>query len=439
MLKTYDERSTWRRWCAALSPGLRAQRSAIAAGNEPLRAQDNPEGPPDLDEMWRDFNRRLNRLFGKKDQPDPGGNGNGGGGGKGGNGHGGARFGIGIVIGVLLAIWLGSGVFIVQEGQAGVVLQFGKYMYTTGSGIQWRLPYPIQSQEIVNMAQVRSIEIGNDTTVQATNLKDASMLTSDENIVDVHFAVQYRISDPAAYLFNNVDPDATVQQAAETAVREIVGKHPMDYVLYDGREQVAIDLQSSTQKILDSYKTGILISSVTLQNVQPPAQVQDAFDDAVKATQDRERMKNDAQAYANKVIPQAKGDAARMLEQAQGYAARVQAQAEGDADRFESVLAQYAKAPAVTRERMYLDTMQQIYQSTTKVMTDAKGSNNLLYLPLDKLIERSKTSAAPSASQSPPVLDGNPAVPADGRAAASADDPQRARDFLRNRDSETNN
>lgn len=439
MLKTYDERSIWRRWRAALTSGSRARRLVVAAGNEPLHAQDNPDGPPDLDEMWRDFNRRLNRLFGKKDKPDLNGSGNGGSGG--GNAGNGARFGIGIVIGVLLAIWLGSGIFIVQEGQAGVVLQFGKYMYTTGSGIQWRLPYPFQSQEIVNMAQVRSIEIGNDTTVQATNLKDASMLTSDENIVDVHFAVQYRISDPAAYLFNNVDPDATVEQAAETAVREIVGKHPMDYVLYDGREQVAIDLQSSIQKILDSYKTGILISSVTLQNVQPPAQVQDAFDDAVKATQDRERMKNDAQAYANKVIPQAKGDAARMLEQARGYAARVQAQAEGDADRFKSVLAQYAKAPAVTRERMYLDTMQQIYQNTTKVMTDAKGSSNMLYLPLDKLIQRSKTSAASPAPQSAPVPDGgNPTVTVpDGRAAGGADDPLRARDFLRNRDSETNN
>jgi len=437
MLKTYDERNTWRRKLAAVISGLAARQRATSTGAKPLRA-DNPDGPPDLDEMWRDFNRRLNRLFGKKDTLDSN---DGGTGGSGSPGNGGARFGIGIVIGVLLAIWLASGVFIVQEGQAGVVLQFGKYLYTTGSGIQWRLPYPFQSQEIVNMAQVRSIEIGNDTTVQATNLKDASMLTSDENIVDVHFAVQYRISDPAAYLFNNVDPDGTVEQAAETAVREIVGKHPMDYVLYDGREQVAIDLQASTQKILDAYKTGILISSVTLQNVQPPAQVQDSFDDAVKATQDRERLKNDAQAYANKVIPQANGDAARMIEQARGYAARVQAQAQGDADRFKSVLAQYAKAPAVTRERMYLDTMQQIYQNTTKVMTDQKGSSNLLYLPLDKLIDRSAKAASPTAPPvAAPAVDGTqPSSTDGGRVIPGTDDPQRTRDFLRNRDSETTN
>jgi len=449
MLNTYDERSTWQRLRAALTSGFGAVRRVRVSGRqEPLRAQDNQEGPPDLDEMWRDFNRRLNRLFGRKE-----GGADLGTGGTGGTPGNSTRYSVGIALGVLVLIWLGSGVFIVQEGQAGVVLQFGKYKYTSGSGIQWRLPYPFQSNEIVNMAQVRSVEIGNDTVVQATNLKDSSMLTADENIIDVRFAVQYRISDPAAFLFNNADPEANVAQAAETAVREIVGKNTMNYVLYDGREQVAVSLQSSIQKILEAYKTGILVTSVTLQNVQPPAQVQAAFDDAVKAGQDRERVKNEAQAYANKVIPLATGTASRMNEEALGYQARVVTQAEGDADRFKNVLAQYAKAPAVTRERMYLDTMQQIYQNSTKIFADSKSSSNLLYLPLDKLMEKSAAKQANSgASMQPPAVSPNPStddnsqtapavttVPADGsRPAVNADDPSRSRDFLRNRDSDSN-
>jgi len=443
MLNIYDERSIWQRVRAALTSGFGARRQARvgAIAGEPLRAQDNQDGPPDLDEMWRDFNRRLNSLFGRKDRTDLGD-----GGGKQGNG---ARYSIGIAVGVVVLIWLASGVFIVQEGQAGVVLQFGKYKYAAGSGIQWRLPYPFQTDEIVNMAQVRSIEIGHDTVVQATNLKDSSMLTADENIIDVRFAVQYRISDPAAFLFNNADPEANVEQAAETAVREIVGKSKMDFVLYSGREQVAIDLQSSIQKILDAYKSGILVTSVTLQSVQPPAQVQAAFDDAVKAGQDQERVKNEAQAYANNVIPMAKGTASRMNEEALGYQARVVSQAEGDADRFKNVLAQYTKAPAVTRERMYLETMQQIYQNSTKVFADTKGSSNLLYLPLDKLMNntRAKSAATPTPSLVPsttpaaPADDGSQAAPAaanDASRTAPADDPSRSRDFSRNRDSDSN-
>jgi len=453
MLNTYDERSTWQRLRAALTSGFGAWRQAPISARqqfgkqaEPMRAQDNQEGPPDLDEMWREFNRRLNRLFGRK------GGDLGSGGGSAGNGSGNStRYSVGIALGVLVLIWLASGVFIVQEGQAGVVLQFGKYKYASGSGIQWRLPYPFQSNEIVNMAQVRSVEIGHDTVVQATNLKDSSMLTADENIIDVRFAVQYRISDPAAFLFNNADPEANVEQAAETAVREIVGKNKMDYVLYDGREQVAVSLQSSIQKILDAYKTGILVNSVTLQNVQPPAQVQAAFDDAVKAGQDRERAKNEAQAYANNVIPLAKGTAARMNEEALGYQARVVTQAEGDADRFKNVLAQYAKAPAVTRERMYLDTMQQIYQNSTKIFADSKASSNLLYLPLDKLMDRTRAKPATAGTVSPaPAASANSAggdegsvaapaaAPDASRPAANLDDSGRSRDFMRNRDSDSN-
>jgi modulator of FtsH protease HflK len=400
------------------------------------------EGPPDLDEMWRDFNRRMNRLFGRRNSGD------------GGPGPGlkegrGGHLGLSVVIGVLVAIYLGSGIYIVQEGQAGVVLQFGKYKYSTGSGIQWRLPYPFQSDEIVNMSQLRSIEIGRDNMVRSTNLKDMSMLTKDENIIDVRFAVQYRVKDPTAFLFNNVDPEGAVTQAAETAVREIVGKNTMDYVLYEGREQVALQLSQQIQHILDQYKTGILVSSVTMQNVQPPQQVQSAFDDVVKAGQDRERAKNEAQAYANNVIPLASGTAARMVAEAQGYRARVTAQAEGDAARFKSVQGEYAKAPAVTRERMYLDTMQQIYSNATKIIVDNKASSNLLYLPLDKVIAQNKERApgsAPANAQDDTQAQQNaaPGTSASASAAASlpgssssgaaaSDDAFRSRDALRSR------
>lgn len=386
------------------------------------------DGPPDLDELWRDFNRRLNRLFGRK---NGGGGGNGGGSGKFSGGGRGSGIGVGVVVALAFLIWLATGVFIVQEGQVGVVTQFGKYKYTTTSGIQWRLPYPFQSAEIVNMSQIRSVEIGRSNTIRDTDLKDSSMLTGDENIIDVRFAVQYRIKDATDFLFNNVDAEASVNLAAQTAVREIVGKSKMDFVLYAGREQIANDLVAQIQRILDEYKTGILVTSVTMQSVQPPEQVQAAFDDAVKAGQDLERAKNEAQAYANDVIPRAKGTASRLTEEAAGYKARVIAQAQGDADRFKAVQEAYAKAPAVTRERMYLDTMQQIYSRTTKVLVDSKN-NSLLYLPLDKIMERTRTDAsAPAAAAS------GAAAPAVGGASTddSTDvDHDRSRAALRNRD-----
>jgi membrane protease subunit HflK len=450
MVNDKNIRSAWQRARAVFS--MNDPRWGRGQGDDAQkRPQDSrgngkgdSDGPPDLDELWRDFNRRINRLLGRK-------NGDGGPGPSNIKEGRGGHLGLGIVIGVLVAIYLGSGVYIVQEGQAGVVLQFGRYKYTTGAGIQWRLPYPFQSNEIVNMSQVRSIEIGRDNMVRSTNLRDMSMLTKDENIIDVRFAVQYRVKDPTAFLFNNVDAEGTVTQAAETAVREIVGKNTMDYVLYEGREQVALQLSQQIQRILDQYKTGIIVSSVTMQNVQPPQQVQSAFDDAVKAGQDRERAKNEAQAYANNVIPLASGTAARMISEAEGYKARVTAQAEGDAARFKEVQAEYAKAPAVTRERMYLDTMQQIYSNATKIIVDSKAGNNLLYLPLDKMIEQRKErgagSAAAGAQDNAQAQQGSPAPGASGGSPASAapnlpgasagtaasDDAFRSRDALRSR------
>lgn len=402
-------------------------------GNDKQGGRDDPnrpnperpaDGPPDLDELWRDFNRRLNRLLGRK------GGSNGGGDNRMPVSGRGSGIGAGVVIAIAFLIWLATGVFIVQEGQVGVVMEFGKYKYTTTSGIQWRLPYPFQSHEIVNMSQIRSVEIGRASTIRDTGLKDSSMLTGDENIIDVRFAVQYRIKDAGEFLFNNVDAEQSVNLAAQTAVREIVGKSKMDYVLYAGREEIANELVQSIQRILDLYKTGILVTSVTMQSVQPPEQVQAAFDDAVKAGQDRERQKNEAQAYANDVIPRAKGTAARLTEEAAGYKARVIAQAQGDAERFKQVQASYAKAPAVTRERMYLDTMQQIYSRATKILVDSHANNNLLYLPLDKLIERSKAEAYPAA---PPSSASQPSAPSSGTADDNVDDHDHSRSALRNR------
>lgn len=398
------------------------------------------DGPPDLDELWRDFNRKLSRLFSNK---------GGGNGGNGGNGlpnlpdMKGAGIGVGVIAAVVALIWLSSGFFIVQEGQVGVVLEFGKYKYTTRSGFQWRLPYPIQSHEIVDQSRVRSVEIGRGSMIKATGLKESSMLTDDENIIDVKFAVQYRLKDPGEFIFNNKDAEATVAQAAETAVREIVGKNKMDFVLYEGREKIAIDLSAAIQQILDRYKVGILVSSVTMQNVQPPEQVQAAFDDAVKAGQDRERQKNEGQAYANDVIPRARGLASRLILEAEGYRARRVAAAEGDVNYFKQVLTEYQKAPAVTRERMYIETMQQIYSNTSKIMIDTKNGNNLLNLPLDKLMAQAVTSMAPTAgvSGSPTVIQGE-SIPSRNSSGSSApfnsssntSDYDHSREALRNRD-----
>jgi len=354
-------------------------------------------GPPDLDQLWRDFNQRVSRLFGKR--------GNGGGDNNDNFNRGdmkGAGIGVGIIAVIAFFLWLASGFFIVQEGQTAVVMTFGKYSHTTLPGFNWRWPYPIQNHEIVNVSQVRTAEIGYRGNPKNKQLKESLMLTDDENIIDIQFAVQYTLKDAAQWLFNNRDQDETVRQVAETAIREIVGRSKMDFVLYEGREKVALDVSQLMQQILDRYKSGVQVTNVTMQGVQPPEQVQAAFDDAVKAGQDRERQKNEGQAYANDVIPKASGAASRLLEEADAYRSRIVATAEGDAARFKQVLDQYQKAPAVTRDRMYLETMQQIFTNTTKVMVDAKGGNNLLYLPLDKLIQQADT-AAPAKSAAVPA------------------------------------
>ena len=345
----------------------------------------NSGGPPDLDAVLRDLNKKVAELFGGKG----GGTGKSGGGGTSRN----YSSGIGLIFAVIALIWIGSGFYIVDASQRGVVLRFGKYIEATQAGPRWHLPYPIESVEIVNLSQVRTVEVGYRDHVKNKMLKESLMLTDDENIIDIQFAVQYFLKDPADYLFNNRAPDENVRQAAEASIREIVGKNKMDFVLYEGREQVAAATTKLIQEILDRYKSGILVSKVTMQNAQPPEQVQAAFDDAVKAGQDRERQKNEGQAYANDVVPKAKGAAARLMQEAEGYRQRVVANAEGDASRFKQVLVEYEKAPVVTRERMYIDAMQQILSSSSKVMVDQKNGNSLLYLPLDKLIQSAGTGA----------------------------------------------
>ncbi|HEU0233574.1 MAG TPA: FtsH protease activity modulator HflK [Gallionella sp.] len=391
--------------------------------NDPQWGKKNSGGPPDLEELLRKLNAKVAAMLGGKG--GKGGEGKPGGGGVA-KGFGG---GIGLIAAIAALIWLGSGFYIVDASQRGVVLRFGKLLEMTQPGPRWHLPFPIETVEIVNLSQVRTVEVGYRDNVKNKMLKESLMLTDDENIIDIQFAVQYFLSDPADYLFNNRMPDENVRQAAETAIREVVGKNKMDFVLYEGREQVAASATKLIQEILDRYKSGILISKLTMQNAQPPEQVQAAFDDAVKAGQDRERQKNEGQAYANDVVPRAKGTAARLIQESEGYKQSVTANAEGDASRFKQILVEYEKAPAVTRERMYLDMMQQVMGNISKVMVDQKNGNSLLYLPLDKLVE--STRAAGTAAEAPVAVPAPVTSQSSDNTAA-----QRARDSLLSRDRE---
>lgn len=396
------------------------------------------QGPPDLEEMWRDMNRRLAGMFGGKGGNSDGGNGNRPVGGLPGKFLGG---GISLLLAIVVIVWLATGFYIVDASQRALILQFGEYKESTDSGLHWRLPYPIQSHELVNISGVRTIEVGYRGSEKNKVLKEALMLTDDENIINIQFAVQYILKDPVAYIFKNRTPDEAVMQVAETAIREIVGKSKMDFVLYEGREQIAVKASELMQEILDRYETGILISKVTMQNAQPPEQVQAAFDDAVKSGQDRERQINEGQAYANDVIPKAQGTAARLKQEADGYKQRLIATAEGDASRFKQINAEYAKAPEVTRSRMYLETMQQIYASTSKVMVDAKGQGNLLYLPLDKLMQvAGATAVSPesvgSSAEMPAQVRSGPVISNEVPPQVVDKTDLRSRDTLRSRDRE---
>jgi membrane protease subunit HflK len=444
----YNERSIWLRLRAILSMndprwGRGDGNGARQRPNDPKRPPSgkDSDGPPDLDEMWREFNRRLSSVFGRK--------GGGGGSGRPDNGRG-ARIGVGIVIGVLIAIYLGSGVFVVQDGQAGVVTQFGKYRYTAAQGVHWRLPYPFEAHELVNVGEIRSVEIGRNNVVRLANVKDASMLTHDGDIVDVRFAVQYQVRNATDYLFRSAAPDQSVVQAGQAAVRSIVGALSTDEILYQDREAIRQQLIDAIQHSLDQAQTGLLVTGITIQGVQAPERVQAAFDDAAKAHQERQRAKADAQTYASELLPHAQVEAARVFDEAKSYSDQVVAQAQGDAERFKQVYEQYSKAPAVIRERMYLDTMQHIYANSTKVFVDSKASNNVMYLPLDKLVEATRQNAAqaatasgasgavaalaPQAASTPSVAGATSGAASAVDAASAASDADAASDPLRSRD-----
>ena len=330
----------------------------------------NQDGPPDLDEVFKKLNEKVTSIFGGKGGRSGGGSGASVGGSK----------GIGFIAGILLVVWALSGIYIVDEGRQGVVLRVGAYDRITEPGPHW-YPRFIEKVEIVDVDRVRSINIGSTS-------HESLMLTQDENIVDIQFAVQYKVSNARDYVFNVRDPDTTLRQVTETAMREVVGKNNMDFVIKDGRVEVATRTKDLMKEILDSYKTGLVVTNVNMQNAQPPEQVQHAFSDAVKAREDKERLVNEAEAYSNDILPRARGKAARMGQEAAAYRDEIIAKATGETARFLKVLTQYKKAPTVTRERLYLEAMESVLANSNKVMVDVKKGNNLMYLPLDRLQSR---------------------------------------------------
>jgi membrane protease subunit HflK len=333
-------------------------------GNRPDR------GAADLDEALRNLQQKLAGMFGGQ-------GGGGAGGGEGGGGDATMRgFGAGTVVLVLVAIWAATGLYKVDAAERAVVTRFGQYVATTEPGLRWHLPWPIETRQIVN---VESVEGFSDQT---------RMLTSDENLVDINIAVQYRRAEARAYAFNVRDPETTLGEVSESAIREIVGRSRLDFVLEEGRQEIAARTKELIQRTLDSYETGIEVTSVNLQGVAVPEQVATAQRDAIKAREDKERLGLEAQAYANDILPKAKGSAARQLEDAQAYKSRITADAEGEAERFSKLLAAYERAPGVTRQRLYFETLEQVLGNTNKVLVDTKGSGNMMYLPLDKLMER---------------------------------------------------
>lgn len=365
---------------------------------DPWSGNRGDQGPPDLDELLRKLSGGIGRIFG---------------GGRSGGGTGGSASGIVLILVVLVGLWFASGFYVVSEGERGVVQRFGAYTEMTQPGLRWHLPYPIEKTTIVDVQNVRNAQHA------------GSMLTQDENIVDIEIMVQYRVKDPVAYLFNVANPDApefaastgTLGQVMESALREVVGRNDMDFILLEGREAIAADTQTLMQETVDSYGAGLDVVKVNLQRAQAPQAVQGAFADAVRAREDEARFRNEAEAYANTVIPEARGQAARLVEEAAGYRDQVIARSEGEAERFEKLLAEYRKAPDVTRERLYLDTIQEVMSRSSKVMVDVEGGNNLLYLPLDKIMQGRSGQGAQV----------NPApmsMPSSGSSPSQTDDPR---------------
>ena len=367
---------------------------------DPWGQGNGQKGPPDLDEVIRDLQKKLSNLFGGR------GSGRRSGGGKG------PSFSpkaVGPILAVLAVLWLATGFYVVEQGEQAVELRLGAYKTIKEAGLRWHFPYPIESVELVNVQQIRTVEVGYRSSSRSNQIagvpREALMLTADENIIDIHFAVQYDIKDPRDLLFNVAEsPDLVVRGATESAVREIVGRNTMDFAITGGRAEIAQETKILLQRILDRYDTGVNIKAVEMQNAQPPMEVKAAFDDAVKAREDEQRLKNEAEAYENDIIPRARGAAARLGQEAAAYRATVVAAARGEASRFLQVLDEYTKAPEVTRDRLYLDAMQDVYANSTKLLIDqGDGGNNVMYLPLDQLIrqrgqQRSTLGTSDSAS-----------------------------------------
>lgn len=354
---------------------------------------EDPNGPPDLDEAIRSLQEKISGIFG-------GGKGRGSGAG----GTGGSMRSLGFLAIGAVILWALSGFYIVDEGNRGVETRFGKYVETTQPGLNWHIPAPIEQADVVNISQQRILEVGYRSGGRQQALgsvpREALMLTKDENIVDVRIAVQYQVKDAKDFLFNVKNPGATLKQVTESVERGVIGHSTMDFVLTEGRSEIVSEMKKEIQEIMDSYQSGVVVTSVNMQDAQPPEQVQGAFEDAIKAREDQQRLINEAQAYANGVVPVARGNASRVIQEAEGYKARVIASAEGEGSRFSELLSEYKKAPEVTRTRLYIDTMEAVLSKTKTVMVDVKGSNNLLYLPLDQLAHPEQYKKTTQKSQS---------------------------------------
>ena len=362
--------------------------------NDPWGNRRNPGGgPPDLDEVFRNAKNKFDSLFGNRGNKSSGSNGSGGGGSGSGSPGIDVRL-LGFGAAVAAVIWLASGFYILQPAEQGVITQFGAYKKTQDSGLHWRLPWPVQAVERVNVLRNRTL-----------TLRDQQVLTQDENIVDIDLAVQYQIKSASDYLFRVRQPDSTLQEVLESALREVVGQTNMEPVITTGRDVVGVDTRDILQRVLDEYGAGITITAVNLERSQPPEQVQAAFSDAIKAREDKERYINEAEAYRNDVLPKARGEAQQYLEEALAYKAQVENAAEGESERFKSLLTEFEKAPEITRERLYLEAMEAVLGNTSKVIMDNESSNSLMYLPIDKLIENNGASGSAGTNARQPGSD----------------------------------
>ncbi len=356
---------------------------------DPWSGRNDQNGPPDLDEVLRSLQDKLGGIFGG-----------------GGGSDGSSFFGIGMLAVGVVALWGLSGFYTVDEGTRGVVTRFGAYVDTTTPGLNWHIHLPIEQVQVINVEKQQFIEVGYRSgggMAMSPVLKEAMMLTKDENIVDVRLAVQYQVKDAKDYAFNVLDPNSTLKQVTESVERGVIGASNMDFVLTEGRSEIVMAIKSEIQSVMDSYKAGILVTSVNLQDAQPPEQVQGAFEDAIKAREDKQRLINEAEAYSNDVLPKARGAASRIEQEAEGYKERVIAQAKGDVSRFAQLLTEYKKAPAVTKERMYIESMESVLESSNNVLVDVKGGNNIMYLPLDKMLNNSSDTGTDTPASYEPV------------------------------------